>query len=168
LASGRVTTGVIKVVVVVGSAIVIVAAEPQRTAVARVAGVLLIAGATNVWNGFDVRPARALKFGYLALVPTWAAFAWPLAPFVPGVALASLLVLPWDAGERAMLGDAGANLLGFAIGLALYLALPAAWVVAAAVVALAANVAADTVTLSRVIDLVAPLRWYDRLGTRRV
>jgi hypothetical protein len=167
LASGHVTTGAIKVVVVVGSAVVIVAAEPLRPGVEQAAGVVLIAAAANVWNGLDVRPARALKFGYLALLPTWGAVPWPMAPFVPGVALASVLILPWDAGERAMLGDAGSNLLGFSIGLSLYLVLGDAWVVAAAGVAVALNVLADTVTLSRLIQLVRPLRWYDGLGTRR-
>jgi UDP-N-acetylmuramyl pentapeptide phosphotransferase/UDP-N-acetylglucosamine-1-phosphate transferase len=167
LAGGHVTTGVVKVVVVVGAAIVIVAAEPDRDAIARVAGVVLVAGASNVWNGLDVRPGRALKFGYLVLLPTWGVVPWPLAPFVPGVALAAVLVLPWDAGERAMLGDAGANLLGFTIGIALYLVLDDAWVAVAAVVAVVLNVLADTVTLSRLIELAPPLRWYDGLGTRR-
>jgi hypothetical protein len=36
------------------------------------------------------------------------------------------------------------------------------WV--AAGVAVTLNVLADTVTLSRLIDTVAPLRWFDRLG----
>jgi UDP-GlcNAc:undecaprenyl-phosphate/decaprenyl-phosphate GlcNAc-1-phosphate transferase len=90
---------------------------------------------------------------------------WPSAPFVPGVWLASVLVLPWDVRERAMLGDAGANLLGFTIGVALFGALTDAQVVVAAAIGVTLNVLADTVTLSRLIDGVPPLRWYDRLGT---
>jgi hypothetical protein len=65
-----------------------------------------------------------------------------------------------------MLGDAGANLLGFTVGVALYGALTDAQVVAAAAVAVALNVVADTVTLSRVIDAMPPLRWFDRIGRR--
>jgi hypothetical protein len=91
---------------------------------------------------------------------------WPSAPFAPGVALAALVVLPWDVGERAMLGDAGANLLGLAVGVALYGSLTDAQVAAAAVVAVGLNVLGETFTLSRAIDALPPLRWYDRLGTR--
>jgi UDP-GlcNAc:undecaprenyl-phosphate/decaprenyl-phosphate GlcNAc-1-phosphate transferase len=73
-------------------------------------------------------------------------------------------VLWFDLRERAMLGDAGANLLGFTVGLGLYLALPG-WGVAAASTAVAAlNVVAETVSLTRVIAAVPPLRWLDRLG----
>ena len=110
-----------------------------------------------------MRPGRAVKFGYLAL-PAVMACDWPSAPFVPGVALASILVLPWDAGEWAMLGDAGANLLGFTIGVALFESLTDAQVIAASAAGVALNVLADTVSLSRLIDAVPPLRWYDRIG----
>jgi UDP-N-acetylmuramyl pentapeptide phosphotransferase/UDP-N-acetylglucosamine-1-phosphate transferase len=163
LARGHVSTGVVKLFVVGAAALLLVAAGPERGGDVRISGVILIAGAANLWNGLDVRPARALKFSYPAFLAVGAS-ASALAPFVPGVAVAALLVLPWDAGERAMLGDAGANLLGFAVGTMAYHALPndAVWVVALAVVLL--TIAAETVTLSRLISVVPPLRWYDRLG----
>ncbi|MBI3647770.1 MAG: hypothetical protein HY240_03295 [Actinobacteria bacterium] len=165
LVHGRVSTGAVKLLVMVASSVVTVAAGPQRDAPTRMAGVVLIAAAANLWNGLDVRPGRAIKFGLLAL-PAVAAMSWPAAPFVPGVWLASLLVLPWDAGERAMLGDSGANLLGFSLGLACYYSLSGRQLLVAAGLAAALNVAADTVTLSRVIDVVPPLRWWDRLGRK--
>ena len=165
LAGGHVTTGIVKLFTIGAVSVVTVAAAPGRSGITRVAGVVLLAAATNLWNGLDVRPTRALKFGYLA-VPAVAACTWPLAPFVPGVFLASLLVLPWDAGEQAMLGDAGSNLLGFTVGLALYGALPDGLVVVAAAIGVSLNVLADTLTLSRAIDAISPLRWYDRVGTR--
>jgi hypothetical protein len=63
-----------------------------------------------------------------------------------------------------MLGDAGSNPLGFAAGLGLYLTLGEAWVAAAAGTAVALNVLAETVTLSRIVERAPPLRWLDRLG----
>jgi hypothetical protein len=163
LVRGHVSTGIVKLFVVGAAALVLVAAGPERGGAARISGVILIAGAANVWNGLDVRPARALKFSYPAFLAI-GAFAWALAPFVPGVALAALLVLPWDAGERAMLGDAGANLLGFAVGTMTYHSLPSDRVWVAALAVLLLTIAAETVTLSRLIAAVPPLRWYDRLG----
>ena len=166
LAGGRVTTGIVKLFTIGAVSVVTVASGSGRPGVTRVAGVVLLSAAANLWNALDVRPTRALKFGYLA-APAVGACAWPLAPFVPGVFLASLLVLPWDAGERAMLGDAGSNLLGFAVGLALYGALSDGSVVVAAAIGVGLNVLAETLTLSRAIDATPPLRWYDRVATSR-
>jgi voltage-gated potassium channel Kch len=163
LAGGRVTTGVVKLIVAVGSAVIVVSAVPARSGEERVAGIVLVAAATNLWNDLDVRPARALKFFYPAGATVfWA--PWALVPFAPGVVLGSVLVLPWDAGERAMLGDAGANLLGFTAGLCLFQVLEGAGLWMAAALSLALNILAETVTLSRVIEVTPPLRWLDRLG----
>jgi hypothetical protein len=164
LVDGHVSTGIVKLFTIAAVAVVVAAsADPTRSGGVRAAGAVLIAAATNLWNGLDVRPGRALKFGYLAL-PALLTCAWPAVPFAPGVALASVLVLPWDAGERAMLGDAGANLLGVTVGIAMFDALPDDQVVVAAAIGVALNVLAETVTLSRTIDALPPLRWYDRLG----
>jgi hypothetical protein len=165
LATGRVSTGIVKLVVVAGAAAVTVAAVPGRTGLARVAGALLIAASANVCNGLDVRPGRAIKF-FLPVGLAVLATPWPAQPFLPGVALGALLLLPWDAGERAMLGDAGANLLGFTAGLGLFHLVHGWALVAAALVAVALNVLADTVTLTRMIEIVPPLRWYDAKGRR--
>jgi hypothetical protein len=165
LASGRVSTGIVKLVVVAGAAAVTVAAVPGRTGLARVAGALLIAASANVCNGLDVRPGRAIKF-FLPVALAVVATQWPAHPFLPGVALGALLLLPWDAGERAMLGDAGANLLGFTAGLGLFHLVHGWALVGAALVAVGLNVLADTVTLTRLIELVPPLRWYDAMGRR--
>jgi len=157
------STGILKVVVIVGAAIFVVAVQDMRSAAVRLAGVVLVAGSANAWNGLDVRPGRALKFGLLAMgglvgVPL------QLLPTLPGVALGSVVALAPDLRERAMLGDSGSNMLGFTIGLGLFLVLPGWGVVVASAVVVALNLLADTVTLSRAIGAVPPLRWFDRLG----
>ena len=63
-----------------------------------------------------------------------------------------------------MLGDAGSNLLGFILGASLARSLSTWALVAALAVLMAAHAASETVTLSRVIERVTPLRWFDRLG----
>jgi hypothetical protein len=65
-----------------------------------------------------------------------------------------------------MLGDGGANLLGFAAGLAVYDVAADAWVAVAAAAAVGLNVVADTVSFSRVIDRTPPLRFLDGIGRR--
>ncbi|MEP6973595.1 MAG: hypothetical protein ABI869_05560 [Actinomycetota bacterium] len=161
--SGHVTTGIVKLVVVVAAAIVSIALQDKGNGVDRVAGVVLVAGCANLWNGLDVCPGRALKVGLVAMIAV-ANVPIRLLPTLPGVAVASVLALWPDLRERAMLGDSGANLLGFTIGSGLYVVLPGWGVAVAGIVALALNVVADTVTLSRVVEAVPPLRWFDGLG----
>jgi hypothetical protein len=164
LAEGHMTTGVLKLMVIVGAAVVVVALQPVRPGWVRLAGVVLVAGSANLWNGLDVVPGRALK---TFLVVGGASAVWldrSLVPTVPGLVLAALPAVVVDLREVAMLGDAGANLLGFTAGLALFAVLPDPWVLVAAVAAIILNALADTVTLSRLIGAAPPLRWLDELG----
>lgn len=166
LAAGRMTTGILKVLVTAGAAVVVVALQPERPAYVRLAAVVLLAASANVWNGLDVRPGRALKAFLPPAVIFLARGELENAPAILGLFVGALVLLPLDLRERAMLGDGGANLLGFAAGLALTDVLPDAWVAVAAVVAVGMNVVADTVTFSRVIEAAPPLRWMDDLGRR--
>jgi UDP-GlcNAc:undecaprenyl-phosphate/decaprenyl-phosphate GlcNAc-1-phosphate transferase len=166
VAGGQLTTGLLKVIVILGSAVLVVVLLPERQAYATVAGVVLLAGCANVWNGLDVAPGRSLK---AFLVPSVAFAAWGTiadAPALAGLLIGAVLVLPFDLRESAMLGDGGANMLGFAAGIGLYETLPDPWVIVAAAVAVLLNVAAETTSFSRLIDRTPPLRWVDALGRR--
>lgn len=166
VAGGRLTTGLLKVIVILGSAILVVVLLPERQAYATVAGVVLLAGCANVWNGLDVAPGRSLK---AFLVPAVAFAAWGTiadAPALVGLLIGAVLVLPFDLRESAMLGDGGANMLGFAAGTGLYETLPDPWVIVAAAVAVLLNVAAETTSFSLLIQRTPPLRWVDALGRR--
>ena len=164
LASGHVTTGIVKVIVIVGSAVVVIASTRPGHWWVGAAGVVLVAASANVWNGLDLRPGRALKAYLPMALPFLLAGDLAAAPALVGVSLGALVGLPLDLRERAMLGDGGANLLGFSVGVGLVLVLPGWGVAAAAVAAVALNVLADTVSFSRVIGALGPLRWADRLG----
>ena len=167
LAHGRevlrlhVTTGLLKAAAGVLGAVLVVATVHGRSIWVMAAGVVLIAGAANFWNGLDVVPGRAGKAFVLASVPMLF-FAPPsLLARLFGAEVAAL----WpDLRERGMLGDSGSNLLGFVAGAAAYSELSALGVTIAAVVAVGLNLLAETVTLSRAVDAVAPLRWLDRAG----
>ena len=146
LAAGHVSTGVVKVVVIVAAALVAIALQPGRSGWIRLAGAVLVAASANVWNGLDVRPGRAIKFGLVASLGL-VGVDLVLLPTLPGVVLGSAAGLWFDLHERAMLGDGGANLLGFTVGLGLYQVLPDPGVVVAAVVAVAINAVAETVNV---------------------
>jgi UDP-N-acetylmuramyl pentapeptide phosphotransferase/UDP-N-acetylglucosamine-1-phosphate transferase len=164
LAAGRMTTGILKLIVTVASAILVAALLEPGGGLSSVAAVVVIAGCTNVWNGLDVRPGRALKWFLLIVgISITARFRFDVGS-AAGAWIASWVALPFDLRERAMLGDAGANLLGFTAGVQLAGTLPPSALVPAAIVAIALNVVADTVTFSRVIAAAPPIRWFDRVG----
>jgi hypothetical protein len=166
LRRGRPTTGLLKLAggVAAGLAVaLLIGGGPVRVTAAAV----LVATASNVWNALDVRPGRSLKWAVVVLLPVFAASRELGVGLVVGSALgAGLGVLPFDLLERGMLGDHGSNPLGFLVGTGLAVVLPTAGVVVGAVLVLALQVTAETVTVSRLIEAVPPLRWFDRLGRR--
>ncbi|MFM8998953.1 MAG: hypothetical protein ACKOKE_02590 [Actinomycetota bacterium] len=165
LLEGRMTTGVLKAVVIGACALVSAALLPLGP-VATIAGIPLLAGAANLGNALDVRPGRALKVFVPVLLVGLATVPFPDHPALPGVALASLPALRRDLRELDMLGDGGANLLGFAGGLVLVLALPGGLVPIASLAVVALTVLAETVGLSTLIARTPALAWFDRVGRR--
>lgn len=163
LARGRVTTGVVKLVGIVGAAALVATTLTDETT-RILLGIPIVAGAANLWNLLDLRPGRALKWfllAALALVGWYARYDDLLLAPAIGSAV-TLLVL--DLREQAMLGDAGSNLLGFIIGVALFRVLPT-WGLGVALGAIMVlHFLGETVTLSRIIEVSPPLRWFDRLG----
>ena len=124
----------------------------------------LIAGGANLANLFDLRPGRAIKVSIgagalLAAAPGRSRQA-AAAPVAAAVAL-----LPEDLGERAMLGDAGANALGAMLGLAAT-GLPRTARIAALAGIAGLTAASEVVSFTRVIERTGPLRWLDMLGRR--
>jgi UDP-GlcNAc:undecaprenyl-phosphate/decaprenyl-phosphate GlcNAc-1-phosphate transferase len=132
----------------------------------------LIAGGANLLNLFDLRPGRAIKVAVLSagLIAAGGAVTGPdrsaglaavAAPLGAGLAL-----LPEDLGERAMLGDAGANALGAMLGAAAAQALsrPARAGLLTGIVAL--TVASEKVSFTKVIERTPALRRLDMLGRR--
>ncbi len=169
------------------------AGSPEAGLLARI-GVALVAGAaialtSNFANLVDLRPGRVLKvYTVLALagvVSTTLGFVPAIATAAGGgslrlavraldvLALAIFLLGPvfavwrYDLGERAMLGDAGANPMGAVAGLFIVAGLPLWGVVLYFAVMLALNLASERISFSGVIDSNGPLRWLDSLGRAR-
>jgi UDP-GlcNAc:undecaprenyl-phosphate/decaprenyl-phosphate GlcNAc-1-phosphate transferase len=168
LREGRVTTGMLKLVGGAAVAVVLVATPGFKSGRTLLVDAALIALAANLGNLLDRAPGRTIKFGLVAYVPI--AIAIGSAPI--GVAAAPVMgaafgLLGDDLRERLMLGDTGANVIGAVLGLAVVLGSRDSIRLAVMLVLLALNVAAELVSFSRVIDAVAPLRWFDRLGSRR-
>ena len=127
---------------------------------------LLAALTANLINLLDRAPGRALKVWLAAAVPLliFGPAAW--AGAATGMFGAALAVLRADLAERGMLGDAGANALGIALGLGLAVALAEPARIGAIVVLLALNLASERWSFSTAIAAVPLLHALDRLGRK--
>ncbi|MER5426503.1 hypothetical protein [Streptosporangium roseum] len=171
LAKGEVTSGAVKILGI-GVTGLAAAALTSRGPVDTAVNGALVAGGANLANLFDLRPGRAIKVGLLAGAPLLAAGLWRDAPVPAALAAlpigAAVALLPEDLGERAMLGDAGANALGALLGLAASVALgrPGRLAVLGTVVALTA--ASEKVSFTKFIAGNPVLNRIDMLGRRPV
>jgi UDP-GlcNAc:undecaprenyl-phosphate/decaprenyl-phosphate GlcNAc-1-phosphate transferase len=184
LAHGEITTGTVKLaglaVTGLGTAL-LDGGGPVDVAV----NSGLVAGGANLLNLFDLRPGRAIKVAALSagLIAAGGALTGATAengirPGAQGAgrltglaaiaapAGAALALLPEDLGERAMLGDAGANALGAMLGAAAARSLPRRariWLLGGIA---ALTVTSEKVSFTKVIEATPPLRWLDMLGRR--
>jgi UDP-N-acetylmuramyl pentapeptide phosphotransferase/UDP-N-acetylglucosamine-1-phosphate transferase len=127
------------------------------------AGVLVLA--TNVFNLLDLRPGRATKalvalgagltIGSTDLRPLWA-----LGLFAGPALIAGL----YDLRERAMLGDAGANLLGAVAGLWLVLTLSGTGQLIALGLLALVTLYGELRSISTLVERVPVLRELDSWG----
>jgi len=156
LRHGEVTTGAVKLggIGVTGLLSAVVTGGPAADVILN-AG--LVAGGANLLNLFDLRPGRAIKVAVAIGAPGAIGTAAPVA--------AALALLPEDLGERAMLGDAGANALGALLGArAAVLPRSARIAVLAGIAGLTA--ASEKVSFTKVIERTPALRRLDMLGRR--
>jgi UDP-N-acetylmuramyl pentapeptide phosphotransferase/UDP-N-acetylglucosamine-1-phosphate transferase len=171
LVGGRMTTGAVKMIG--GIAVALWASGVVDVADKVGAGRLVMDGAVvalaaNLGNLLDRAPGRAGKFGLLSFGAL--AIATLLPPELAGVAVVAgalgALFLD-DLHERLMLGDAGANAFGGAMGLGVVLAGGATLRLVVLVVLGVLNLLSEFVSFSRVINAVPALRAFDRAGRLR-
>jgi hypothetical protein len=169
LGRGELTTGAVKLAGITATSLaaaLLVAGQRSRSGGQTAADVIidtgLVAGGANLLNLFDLRPGRAIK----AAAGAGGLMAGPAGTELAAAPLAAALaLLPEDLGERAMLGDAGANALGAMLGVAATtLPRPARLAALAGIVGLTA--ASERVSFTKVIERTGPLRWLDMLGRR--
>lgn len=122
----------------------------------------LIAGSANLLNLFDLRPGRAIKVALAAA----ALLGAPARPMAAAAAGGSAALLREDLGERAMLGDAGANAVGAVLGAVAAASLPRAARLALLGAIAGLTAASEVVSFTKVIERTPPLRWIDMLGRK--
>jgi len=167
LRRGQLTTGAVKLLGGPLVALAMLASTPfagHRPGLLRDAAVICLAA--NLANLFDRAPGRVAKVGAVSFVVLWGITGFgdhilsPVAVVIGGLVG---LAVP-DLREKAMLGDAGSNVVGAALGFGVVLTTSNAARWWALGVLLILNMASEWISFTRVIDAVPPLRFLDRLG----
>jgi UDP-GlcNAc:undecaprenyl-phosphate/decaprenyl-phosphate GlcNAc-1-phosphate transferase len=164
LVRGELSTGAIKAVGTVALAAYAVAGEDPSGA-ELVIDVLVLALSAHLGNLLDTRPGRPEKavglisagvcLGSWSLTPLE-----PIAPLVPAVAICAWLTLR----ERAMLGDAGASLIGGMIGILLVTTLSIPWTLPVLAALVAISLYGELRSISSAIGRIPLLERLDSLG----
>jgi UDP-N-acetylmuramyl pentapeptide phosphotransferase/UDP-N-acetylglucosamine-1-phosphate transferase len=167
LAQGQLTTGALKLLGGPMVALAVLASTPfgsDRLGLVRDAALICLAA--NLANLLDRAPGRVAKTGVVAFVVLWGLTGFGqhiLAPVAVVVGGLVGLAIP-DLRERAMLGDAGSNVVGAALGFGVILTTSTGTRWAVLIGLLVLNLVSEAVSFSRIIDASAPLRYLDRLG----
>jgi hypothetical protein len=161
---GRVTGGVVKLAA--GGLVGLAAGVIVTPGWAALETGALVALTANLVNLLDRAPGRAGKAGLLIALPLvgYGNKAWLVAS--AGLLGALIACLPYDLGERGMLGDAGANPLGGVLGLGLAASLHGWCRLSALVMLVILNALSERFSFSRAIESTPPLRWLDMLGRK--
>lgn len=112
---------------------------------------LLLSLFANTVNTLDTRPGQAMQFyGFIFMSSLFFTKTGTVRILSAALAGSSLALWPYEMKEKTMLGDAGANLLGIAVGLMLW-DLTLFYKVALIILALIWQLVADNFSLSQFI-----------------
>jgi UDP-GlcNAc:undecaprenyl-phosphate GlcNAc-1-phosphate transferase len=128
---------------------------------------LILALFTNMLNLLDLRPGRAVK-GFI--------FFTVLIIIIAGVKMDYVLLAPlagavlwyfrYDLSARVMMGDAGSNVLGFALGYLAVTELPFNARIGILLFLIAMHIFTEKYSLTRIIENTSILRYIDNMGRR--
>jgi UDP-GlcNAc:undecaprenyl-phosphate GlcNAc-1-phosphate transferase len=127
---------------------------------------ILLSLSINALNLFDLRPGRAIKVFIFVMFLVFIlseSLSGSFIFFFPTVG-AVLAFMPLDLKGRAMLGDAGANVLGAIVGLELILVLPDSFKVMIIFLFIALHLLCERYSLTKIIEKIPLLAYFDRIG----
>jgi hypothetical protein len=162
--AGRFSTGAIKAAGSLALAAYAVSGR-GREDLDYVADLALLLLATNLFNLLDLRPGRVEKV-FALLLAGLCIGAWTALPLeVLGVFIGPVLVgAAFTLRERAMLGDAGSNLVGALAGISLLLTLSDEGRLIALAVIVALTVYGEFRSISQAVERLPLLRHLDSVG----
>ena len=161
---GQLSTGALKAVGTLGLALLVASSLPGTKSEFLLATAVLVLS-TNAFNLLDLRPGRSVKAFVLLGIGLTVSTQNVEALAAMGIFGGPVLVAGFfDLRERAMLGDAGSNVIGALAGLWMVLTLDTNGQLVAVGALLALNIFGEFRSISNVIDKVPGLRHLDSAG----
>ncbi len=165
LRHGKVTTGLIKAIGGVVTAFLLGYRMHSGGVLTILLIGLIIALSSNAINLLDLRPGRAGAVFCLLSVPFWIPSLWAfgMAPII--FLIPPAFLMQWyDSRGKVMMGDAGSNVLGAALGYAFVTSYPSTLSMMAVLLLLAGlHLMAEKVSISKEIEKREWLRKLDSL-----
>lgn len=163
LRKGVLTTGIIKVVVISISALLL-ALNYKESLGEVIISTGIIVFMSNLVNLLDLRPGRSIKF--FIIISIFIINRDNLLYYLPYF-LSFLVYLPYEMKEEMMLGDCGANLLGFILGFNIVLKTESfVNLLLIFILAFFLNILSEKYSFSSIIKINPVLNWIDSLGRR--
>lgn len=163
LFKGKLTTGAFKALF--GGLVALFASIPISGGVLDIIiNTLLIALFTNFFNLMDLRPGRAIKVYFTSCAAVF--------PFIPSdirlLAVGSISSVmgyfPEDIKARAMMGDAGSNVLGVSLGMLVALGLDGGAKIGALIFLVLVHLMAEKYSITKMIEGNRVLDYLDKMG----
>ncbi|WP_273223682.1 glycosyl transferase [Geosporobacter ferrireducens] len=125
---------------------------------------LMIALFTNFNNLLDLRPGRSIKGFLLCLIPLfWIPVSVELRTSLFGLLGVVLAYTPYDLKAKAMLGDAGSNVLGISLGI-LFINGPFLFRLIALALLILIHGITEKYSLTKIIENNKFLNYVDQIG----
>ena len=163
LFKGKLTTGGFKALFG-GFVGLIISVSISKNIIDIIVNTLIIALSTNLMNLFDLRPGRAIKV-YLVIMITIFVTLTGYIKILPLLVLPNVLAyFNFDLKAKAMMGDAGSNVLGISIGILMAfgytLNVRIGWLVFLILI----HLLTEKFSLTKIIEKNKVLNFIDRLG----
>lgn len=163
LFKGKLTTGGFKALFG-GFVGLIISVSISKNIIDIIVNTLIIALSTNLMNLFDLRPGRAIKV-YLVIMITIFVTLTGYIKILPLLVLPNVLAyFNFDLKAKAMMGDAGSNVLGISIGILMAfgytLNVRVGWLVFLVLI----HLLTEKFSLTKIIENNKVLNFIDRLG----
>ncbi len=161
---GQFSSGILKAAGTLGLALLVASSVPGSDTDFFLAAAVLVL-ATNAFNLLDLRPGRSVKTLVLLGIGLTVSTQLSEPAAALGIFLGPVLVCGfYDLREKAMLGDAGSNVIGALAGVWIVLTLDPSEQVIALAILLLINLYGEFRSISTLIEKVPGLRHLDSFG----